>query len=43
MKQICAGLSYLHGKKVAHRDIDPRNIMLKGDVIKLVDFGLSDH
>ena len=43
LKQICEGLSYLHGKKIAHRDIDPRNIMIKDGVIKLIDFGFSDR
>ena len=43
LRQICEGLNYLHGKKLAHRDIDPRNILIKDGVIKLVDFGLSNH
>ena len=43
LKQICEGLKYLHGKKLAHRDIDPKNILIKNGILKLVDFGLSNH
>ena len=43
LKQICEGLNHLHGKKLAHRDIDPKNILIKNGIIKLVDFGLSNH
>ena len=43
LRQICEGIKYLHGKKLAHRDIDPRNILIKNGVIKLIDFSLSKH
>ncbi|MDQ7824624.1 MAG: protein kinase [Candidatus Eremiobacteraeota bacterium] len=38
--QVCATLSYLHGKKILHRDLKPSNIILseKG-IAKLIDFG----
>ena len=26
--QICEGVSYIHGKNAAHRDLDPGNIMI---------------
>ncbi len=36
------GLSYAHSRGIVHRDINPRNIILKKDGgIKIVDFGLS--
>ena len=41
--QICEGLQYLHAKNIAHRDIDPRNILIKNGLVKLIDFGLSDQ
>ena len=28
---------------IAHRDIDPKNILIKNGIVKLVDFGLSNH
>lgn len=42
--QICDALSYMHSKQVLHRDLKPSNILVthKGDVVKLIDFGLSD-
>ena len=43
LKQIALGLNYLHGKNLSHRDIDPKNIMIKDGVIKIVDFGFSSH
>ena len=41
LRQTAVGLSYLHGIKLGHRDIDPRNILVKKGIIKIVDFGLS--
>jgi tetratricopeptide (TPR) repeat protein len=40
--QCCEALDYTHGLNIIHRDIKPENIMLlAGDKIKLMDFGLS--
>lgn len=42
--QILMGLNHIHTKKVIHRDLKPQNIFLtglKGDVIKIGDFGIS--
>ncbi len=42
-KQICDGLSYLHGKDVVHRDMKPANILLtENNVAKIADFGIAE-
>ena len=47
MKEIIAGIAFLHSKKIVHRDIKPGNILLKSTtpcgqiIVKLGDFGLS--
>lgn len=42
--QICKAFSYIHSKKHLHRDISPKNILLKiyedTVVVKVADFGL---
>ena len=41
LRQIAEGLKYMHDKNLGHRDVDPRNIMIKDGIIKIVDFGFS--
>ena len=41
-RQIAAGMAYLAGLKVVHRDLATRNVLLaSGGVCKISDFGLS--
>jgi serine/threonine protein kinase len=39
--EITRGLRYAHSKGVIHRDLKPSNILLKDDIPKISDWGLS--
>lgn len=39
--QIVSGVQYLHSKNICHRDLKPGNVLMKGEVAKLADFGLA--
>ncbi|KAL7470211.1 hypothetical protein ACHAXS_011342 [Conticribra weissflogii] len=40
-KQILSALSYMHNRGYFHRDIKPENILIRGDLVKVADFGLA--
>lgn len=38
---VIKGLKILHEEKIVHGDIKPKNLMIKDNVIKIIDWGLS--
>jgi hypothetical protein len=41
VRQAGAGLQHAHDQGILHRDIKPANLMLVGDTVKILDFGLA--
>ena len=41
MYQTLLGLAYMHKHGFFHRDMKPENLLVKGDAVKIADFGLA--
>jgi len=41
MWQMLQAVAYLHRHQIGHRDLSLENVLLKNDVVKVIDFGLS--
>ena len=41
MTQIIEGYRYLIQQHILHRDLKPANVLIKGDQLKLADFGFA--
>lgn len=39
--QLLEGVKYMHSKNIMHRDITINNVLVKGNVLKISDFGTS--
>lgn len=39
--QVLQGVSFMHKHGFFHRDIKPENLLVKGDTVKVADFGLA--
>jgi hypothetical protein len=42
-RALLAGLGAAHARDIIHRDLKPGNVMLAGDRVVLMDFGLAQH
>ena len=42
-EQVCDVLDYVHTHDLVHGDIKPGNLIVRGDAVKLMDFGLADR
>jgi hypothetical protein len=44
IRQVAAGLEYIHGHDIVHRDLKPSNLQLTSDgTVKILDLGLARH
>lgn len=44
MARVCSALAYLHGEGVVHRDLKPKNIIIRADGTPvIVDFGVASR
>ncbi|TDH70971.1 hypothetical protein CCR75_004236 [Bremia lactucae] len=43
MYQMMQGLAFMHQHHFFHRDLKPENILVKGDTVKIADFGLAEN
>ena len=43
LSKMAEALEHLHAQKIMHLDIKPANVMLHGEDITLIDFGVSKH
>lgn len=44
IRDVAAGLAYIHSKRYVHRDVKPGNVLVRpDDHVKLIDFGLAQR